>query len=257
MHALAFNVHSTLTLPTLAGNTFFLQTIKLPGMGGLRLPAFGSNGPLWSLSNEFWYYLAFPLLALLIAKSSSAWVRVAYALGLIAWIWFVGPEIAILGIPWLLGVLIVFLPPFPARLPWMRRLALSAGIALLAGCLVLGKLLWTLWLGDLILGLGVMFLIWVTLHCATAPLPSTYIRLAQRSAHSSYTLYLVHLPMLVFLKAALHLPRAIPNLHDALISVGLLACVLLYAQIVYEAFEKNTDQARNWLKPHVMGRAAA
>ena len=38
---------------TFAGNLFFLQTISVP--------VFGSNVPLWSLANEFWYYLIFPL----------------------------------------------------------------------------------------------------------------------------------------------------------------------------------------------------
>ena len=35
-------------------NLFFLQT--------LYTPVFGTNGPLWSLANEFWYYMLFPLL---------------------------------------------------------------------------------------------------------------------------------------------------------------------------------------------------
>ena len=37
------------------GNLFFVQTVAVP--------VYGSNGPLWSLANEFWYYLVFPLLA--------------------------------------------------------------------------------------------------------------------------------------------------------------------------------------------------
>ena len=41
------------------GNLAFLQTIELP--------VFGSNGPLWSLANEFWYYVLFPLLAAALA----------------------------------------------------------------------------------------------------------------------------------------------------------------------------------------------
>jgi len=37
------------------GNLFFVQTVAVP--------VYGSNGPLWSLANEFWYYLLFPLFA--------------------------------------------------------------------------------------------------------------------------------------------------------------------------------------------------
>lgn len=42
-----------LTPGNFLGNLFFLQTILCE--------TFGSNGPLWSLSNEFWYYVLFPL----------------------------------------------------------------------------------------------------------------------------------------------------------------------------------------------------
>ena len=38
---------------TLLGNLCFVQNITVP--------VFGSNGPLWSLANEFWYYVMFPL----------------------------------------------------------------------------------------------------------------------------------------------------------------------------------------------------
>jgi peptidoglycan/LPS O-acetylase OafA/YrhL len=100
-------------------------------------------------------------------------------------------------------------------------------------------------------------MIWVTLHCATAPLPALYVHLARRAAHSSFTLYLVHLPMLIFLKATLHLPRAYPGWHAYLVSAGVLAAIVLYAQLVYEAFEKNTDRVRRWMRPYVMGRQAA
>ena len=40
------------SIATFFGNAFFLQTILVP--------CFGTNGPLWSLANEFWYYLLFP-----------------------------------------------------------------------------------------------------------------------------------------------------------------------------------------------------
>ena len=52
------------SLPTLVGNSLFLQTIKIPLMGGAFVQSFGSNQPLWSLCNEFWYYIAFLLLVL-------------------------------------------------------------------------------------------------------------------------------------------------------------------------------------------------
>jgi peptidoglycan/LPS O-acetylase OafA/YrhL len=155
-----------------------------------------------------------------------------------------------------MGALITFLPAFPARRPWTRGLAIVLALALFGAGLVESKLLGSL-PSDLVLGLAVTAMIWVTLHCATAPLPAFYVHMARRAAHSSYTLYLVHLPMVIFLKATLHLPRAYPSWHAYLVGAGVLAAIVLYAQLVYEAFEKNTDRVRRWIRPYVMGRRAA
>jgi peptidoglycan/LPS O-acetylase OafA/YrhL len=256
------NVAADLTLPALAANSLFLQTIKLPGMGGHPAPTFGSNGPLWSLSNEFWYYLAFPLLVLALTRSRSWRLRIGCGLGLAAWGWFVGSDIVLYGVIWLMGAMIADLPPFPARAAWTRVLAIAVSMTLLGGGLwlsyqALNRKAGIPYISDLALGLAVTLLIWVTLYCATGPLPSVYVKVAQRSAHSSYTLYLTHLPLLFFLKASLHLPLAAPSWHVFMVSMGVLAIILIYAQLVYELSEKHTGQVRDWLRPYVMrGKAA-
>jgi peptidoglycan/LPS O-acetylase OafA/YrhL len=256
MHALSENVHLTLTWPMLLGNALFLQTAALPAALGHGISTFGTNGPLWSLCNEFWYYIAFPIAVLLFTRGRALWMRVVCVLSLIVWGWLVGGEIALLGIPWLMGVLIGSLPPFPARGRVIRLFAIILALVLLAAGLALDKRLGSL-TGDLILGAIVTLLIWVTLHCATTPLPGAYVRVARRSARSSYTLYLVHVPLLIFLKASLHLPRALPDGHVFLVSIGVMVLILLYAQLVYQVFERNTEALRSWLKPYVLGKQAA
>ncbi len=263
MDALRVSVHSSLTVPTFVANCFFTQTMVLPGMGGKHVSAFGSNGPLWSLCNEFWYYLAFPLLALLLASAQSLRARVTCGIALVAWAWFVGLMITLYWIPWLAGVAIFFLPPFPSKQTSGRVLGVASALLLLGGGLVLSRLanrpdaIWPQLGADYVLSLAVAFSIWVTLHCATRPVGSNYQKLAQRSARSSYTLYLVHLPLLVFLKAAFHLPRAFPSWHGCLNSLALLLAIVVYAQLVYEVFEKHTDRVRAWIDPWVKGRQTA
>lgn len=255
MHALIVNVHSTLTWSNLLGNVLFLQTTAFPAALGHAFFTFGTNGPLWSLSNEFWYYIAFPVAVLLFAGNRRRWMRLACLLSLVAWTFFVGREIALLGIPWLMGVFIGYLPAFPARGRAMRGVALGASVLLLGAGLVLDKRLGSL-AGDLVLATMVALFIWVILHCAKGTLPHAYVRVARRSARSSYTLYLVHLPLLILIKAIVHLPRNLPGWHTLVLSMGVMVILLLYAQLVYQVFERNTDSLRNWVKPYVLGKQA-
>lgn len=242
------------SLPTLVGNTLFLQTIKIPFMGGAFIQSYGSNQPLWSLCNEFWYYIAFPLLVLLFAKGRSWLARAACALGFVFIVWFVGPRIALQGIPWLMGAFITYIPPFPAHRKTLSRIAMVvAPLLTLAGIVMLAKYMRLLYC-DLTLGVIVTFLLWVTLSCATAPLPSFYIKLSTRMARSSYTLYLTHFPFLIFLKIAFALPLFVdPTWSLFFLRLCFLPVIILYSQLIYELFEKRTDQVRAWLKPYIMG----
>jgi len=70
-------------------NLFFLQTIISP--------VFGSNGPLWSLCNEFWYYIIFPPLVFLFARNKKWMVRIFYFLILILLFCFLPRAILIYG----------------------------------------------------------------------------------------------------------------------------------------------------------------
>lgn len=252
MRALVTNVHSTLTFPIFIANGLFLQTIALPGMNGRSVPLFGSNGVLWSLSNEFWYYMAFPILVFLFSRGRSWRMRAACALGLLLWGWFVGPGIVLLGISWLMGAIIAITPSISANRVSMRILAIVAAVVTMGGGLVLAKMHDTSIAFDLVLGAAVTALIWVTLCCGTSPLPTAYVRVSRRAARSSYTLYLVHLPLIIFLKASLHIDRAAPGWNMMLIRVAILLGVVVYAQLVYEVFEKNTDRIRDWIKPYVI-----
>ncbi|BAY07256.1 acyltransferase family protein [Calothrix sp. NIES-2098] len=52
-----FNISERLGISVLISNLLMLQSITSPPLG--------SNGPLWSLANEWWYYFYFPLIILI------------------------------------------------------------------------------------------------------------------------------------------------------------------------------------------------
>ena len=85
----------------LIGNALFVQTILVPQAG--------SNGPLWSISNEFWYYFIFPILAFVLC--SSRWRYIAPSgIVVICLLFFIGSLKSIYFILWLLGALVLLLP---------------------------------------------------------------------------------------------------------------------------------------------------
>jgi peptidoglycan/LPS O-acetylase OafA/YrhL len=60
--SLGYDVSSRLTLWSLMGNLFMMQTIAVEPLG--------SNGALWSLANEWWYYVVFGLGLILLSPRS-------------------------------------------------------------------------------------------------------------------------------------------------------------------------------------------
>ena len=87
-------------------NAFFLQTIA----GS----TFGSNGPMWSLAYEWWYYILFPGILLVVFRKSLIGLTVGAALTVL--LLFVLPSdiIWLFGI-WLLGVAAAILTPMAQR----------------------------------------------------------------------------------------------------------------------------------------------
>jgi peptidoglycan/LPS O-acetylase OafA/YrhL len=255
-HALLRKGQPTLTLPVLAENVLFLQNTTLPGWGGAPMVTFGSNGALWSLSNEFWYYIAFPLLVIALTGTKSPLKRACCGLAALVLGWLVGHLMVVLFLPWLMGVAIHAIPQSPFSQDWLRRLALASALAFMGLSLVIGGLTQSFW-SDLLLGAAVSLLIWMIVRCAQAPLPSGYVWLAKRLAQSSYTLYLVHVPVLVFLKTYFNLPNGQYGREKFWICAGLLIFVVAYSHAVYWLFERNTDRIRSRIAPLVLPANAA
>lgn len=242
-HAINFAVGSRLGFGTLLGNYAFLQ--------GMFVNTLGSNGPLWSLTNEFWYYIAFPALLFTFAPRVKLPRRLLHFALLTAVLVLLKPSIALLGLVWLMGVALHYLPRIPAETAAFRRVILAGAMVLFAVALAWCRDANGSW-SDYVLGAVVMVLLHVLLCCSRGTLPGLYTRAAKRLSRSSYTLYLAHVPLLVFVaafwEAKFHQSRWIPDAPHVLIGVALFVFVMLYAQAVWFFFERRTDGLRVWLK---------
>jgi peptidoglycan/LPS O-acetylase OafA/YrhL len=220
---------------TFLANLAFLQTIVAP--------VYGSNGPLWSLANEFWYYVVFPLAAAAILAGRSVPVRVLCLLVAAVLGWLLPHDLMLLGTIWVAGAIAHLLANrerFAGVFGRPAYLAL-AGLAL-AATLASGFR----WRGvhyDLVLGL-----VWAAALPALVMLPDVkglYARIAGGLSEISYTLYATHFPLLAFIYFTALAPRQwAPGLPPLLIGFAMLTAALVLAATLWWCFERNTLKVR-------------
>jgi peptidoglycan/LPS O-acetylase OafA/YrhL len=227
------------------GNLFFLQ--------GILSPQFGSNVPLWSLANEFWYYVLFPL-------------------GLIGWISWRRKALRTFGISLALFVMVaVFVGRsiFESFSIWLMGTVLVVAYSKFGICrrtwatayFVASALLLCVWLtiertghlndlrGDIVMGILFTFFLFGVLQMDFGAQSPVYERLAQWLAGFSYSLYVLHFPLLVFARA-----KIVPGAKwqpDALRIgywgiIGLV--VLAYSWLISIFTERRTKAVRNWMR---------
>jgi len=226
------------SIPIFLGNIAFLQDIAVPYLG--------SNGPLWSLSFEWWFYLAFPLLLIagMRLRSSPAQAVLAGLLALAIY-FLVGPIFAFYFILWCFGAMVAVLPRrIPANV--IPKLIPVAVAVLLAVNLLVWKFQPYPLVADPLLAVCAAALCYLLLHAEGPARGRIYPVLAIFLARTSYTLYLAHCPMVSFLNCWLD-PTEQPwpiTPANIVIVLGWQALVFALCYLLYRAFEANTDKVR-------------
>jgi peptidoglycan/LPS O-acetylase OafA/YrhL len=238
------NVADSLNLSTFAGNLFFLQ--------GILVKTFGSNGPLWSLANEFWYYILFPCAFLVVHRSATTVVRVVSAMTFLAGVWLVGKDILSMFPIWLLGTLLTRVPA--PRAGVALRIIVTTLYCPLFFFLAKTRML-TGVLSDYILGVATFILIWVLLAATSSVSTNRFVKITRLTARFSYTLYLVHVPFLVFFTAVIAgESRWQPNARHLLAGAAELSLAIVYAFAVANLTEFQTDHVRRWVEKRLPGK---
>ena len=239
---------------TFAGNLIGLQHVLLPDFGG--------NFALWSLANETWYYLAFPLLALVwISRSGVARFAALVALLLLSSI-LPGAIVGYFCI-WLLGVAFSRIRiecGNGMRWAWAVLLVAGASYYRLTGELDMYDL--TTLKQDVVCGL--LYLVLLASFQFKASPASMLVRPLSKVgnffAEFSFSLYVLHVPLI----GVLHhwsttrlglgqLSPAVP-LHTA-IYIGMLAALVISAYLSYRLFESQTQRIRRAAKDLLLRRA--
>jgi len=239
------------SLSTLLGNIAFLQTIEVP--------VFGTNAPLWSLANEFWYYLLFPMLLHASREfsvlQSSVWKRMLYPLlALLILLWLPG-SIRQGFLIWCLGVLVWIssTSTFMRRFASSRMLGALIFFAALGYSKSAGAQAYIRIPGDYVVGLGFAFLaLAISVHKPRPDLQrSLFGRLACFLSDFSYSLYVVHFPVVIAISViCYHSGKAVPD-AITLLQYAFWLCLLIAIGIAFWwAFESRTKALRRLFVSH-------
>ena len=225
-----------LSASVMLGNMFFLQ--------GITTVTYGSNGPLWSLSYEFWYYVLFPLMVLAYPVGKVGRSTVLYSLAALMVIFFVGETISLYFLIWLLGAAMNLAPERPGS-PGRLWVLIAIGAVVIAVAVLKfkpGDMEYT----DCFFGIASAIVIFFLLRVPSRSRSGLYSRAARKLAGFSYTLYLVHGSALAFVSAWL-IPgkRWQPDAAHVAIVAGLGICTLAYAFVIARFTEDQTGAVRS------------
>jgi peptidoglycan/LPS O-acetylase OafA/YrhL len=232
------SLYGNISWKNFLGNLFSLQEILVPTVG--------SNHALWSLANEVWYYVMFPLMlapSLWGLGKKTIYKVVGCLMLLAAILWMLTSSILLLFLVWFMGAGISLLPTTGVR-PWhgvMAAIALPCWLAAQSAKIVP--------VNDLVTGTFAAALIYCLVAMPARPLPRLYEWLADRLSAISYTLYLGHTPVMVILAAMIIRggPKMNPDITGMTATAAFLLLSIVYATGVWYLFERRTGNVRRWL----------
>ena len=231
----------------LLGNVFFLQ--------GVIFAPYGSNSALWSIGVEFWMYVVGAMIIFAaIARSPISLILACAAIGLCGW---ANSQMLVYLPIWLLGAAISGMEPMLRQLGnRVPRMVVPARVG--AALLTVGVSLVVRGLNDLPLweDVGAVAIPTALLLAALAARPQTdfeerHLAWGSRLAASSYSLYAIHVPILVFCAAALGMQadlRPQPTVAGWLGVFCFTTFVLVVAHFYAKLTEARTAQVRQFVR---------
>jgi peptidoglycan/LPS O-acetylase OafA/YrhL len=235
-HSLWQGIAGRLAPSVLIGNLLFMQTIAVS--------TWGSNGPLWSLAYEFWYYVWFPALVMLLARRRLSLGLLGLA---VAWL---NPDIGLGFFSWLSGAALS--QALERRWQWGHsiavRRALAAGAAALFLVVLAVTVLFKARLFDIPLAMAFALLLF-GLSNGAVPVPPVLHPLARYGRYASFSLYMTHYPIMALIGGWLTIGgRMAPGLAPMLAVIGLTVVCQIIALGFATQTEARTASVRQQLK---------
>jgi peptidoglycan/LPS O-acetylase OafA/YrhL len=241
--SLNYNVIERLSFEHFWSNFFMMQKTLTS--------TFGSNGPLWSLAYEFWYYLLLPILIMIFLKAKAIMQAaedhyanmVLFILLFIVLILFLDKWLIFYFLLWMIGVGAFFINKF--RPPFWAAITFTIAV------LLLGRFgsMFPAFFADFLLAIGISLML---LAYENTKLTLTFVRTNSLLADFSYSVYLFHFPLFILLLSILIENTGIgynmqPSFETFLLFLLMIVSIYIYSFTMYLLFERNTHKVRTYL----------
>lgn len=221
---------------TLLGNLFFLIDAYVP--------AFGTNGPLWSLKFEWWFYIIYPLFFGLSRRSIYQATSLMFILFIASFFPFIWPlkllqQVFGLMLSWWMGVLLadIYVGRIKLNFKWLIPLSILIIPSLL-------RLIPNPIMSDTLMAIGFSGVVALCFYLQKQKFNLTLFERLKWLGDMSYTLYVTHFPILVLLSGwLLHTNNYLPK-HFGWVFIGAFA-TMLFAWGSHYLVEKPFVRKRN------------
>ena len=235
---------------TFLGNITFLQTTYVP--------LFGTNGALWSLANEFCYYMLFPMIMIIIGKIQCSFIhKVVFSILTLIYIIFFAHHFLYGFIIWLFGVAVYIIY---TRIDknynfWFFLFsAILFCFSLINSKIdIIKDLLGFSNTTNLIVGFSfAIFLISIKNKNIHGQLEKNIILFSQWLSDISYTLYVFHFPMVLLIFSVFYSDNQIVFGFAGIMQyLFWMALIIAFSYLMWSLFEKNTYKVRNFINSKI------
>lgn len=236
--AMNYDVSERLGVDVLISNLLMMQE-------SLR-PTLGSNGPLWSLANEWWYY-TFPVLVLLSLKSKKIILKFISFFMIVFLVYILNIDIILYFSVWLLGMVATLVKVDQLKKNILYLSASFLVIALFSSRIKLNNC--NIFIYDIFISVSVLFLL-ISIRNNISIVPC-FIKINKLLADFSYSLYLFHFPFILILIAGYSYISPSIQIQPSIFSYSLFILIILityiYSYIMYLFFESKTNVMKHKL----------
>lgn len=235
MQAMLFNANEHLSFTIFIGNLFMLQNLFVPSLG--------TNGPLWSLNYEFYYYLVFPIIIIAYFKRTFFYNFLVF-ISLLLMI-YLKYEIVLYMFIWLIGIIpsIVILKNYTNSFTKILSIIIFVILIIISRIHILPIILC-----DFMIAISFVFLL---INLGDYKLK--YQKIHKSLSDMSYSNYLIHFPLLIIFISFLQkidfikVNQLQPNIYEFLLFILIIFIISICTFIFNLLFEKKTNNIRLFL----------